>query len=760
MNDEHVKFFGKYREVSPSSIVPEGFPREFLKRQKSGLSGNFREQGYPFDTEMWEGIGKIRFREHEYGGREMPPPALNTWWPYEQCSYLLDGLVRLGILLEDRECMETFEKNLKAFFSRIAPDGRLGLANYSLSSEWPFAVFFRAVKAYVESRSTDEWIKDALNKHYHAVSEEVFAGTPRGSANIEGMLAVAEWTDDPSLVRKALSVYGKFDLFCSGLDVCEELPFSRLLNDRRLSMHGVTLSEEIKLPVLLFLYIGNEKYLEAAENAMSVILENHEQIPGLPSSNEFGMGRDPLQGYETCLISDFTWALGFFFMATGKTEYADRIEKIIFNALPGSISKDFTLLQYLSSPNQVVSTPFSNHSLFLYGRAPLRQYRPDHFTQCCPGNVHRAMPNYVMRMWMTDQSGAPSAVLYGACIFKFMMNGKQITLEESTDYPFEDEIRFTVHVSEPVEFPVSFRIPGWCRNPSVTVDGKMPDAPPIRGGSMFRIRRTWKDGSVIILRLSPEIVIRSDRNWKWVERGPLVFSLPVAADVKKEKSGRFSALSLEPAGKWNFALDDDPRLELKRGNPPKKCYPLENPPVEISAEARRISSCDSLAQGRYTPEIPLFYSVGKTAERIRLIPYGCTMLRISAFPDAKERKQLPVLSARASGIYPYNHKLPLESQCFGPERLGDYEFWDSAVDVQVNQDGYYNLIAHYLKMENVMAYVAVRIYSDMECDGVIALGVSDGAVYWFNGKRLLALEPSLSAEMCAPFHVTRLPKWH
>ena len=222
---------GKYRELPPGAIHPEGFLRDFLNRQKSGLTGNFTEQGYPYDTEMWKGISKIRFREHEYGGRERPVPAVAPWWPYEQCSYLLDGLVRLGIILKDESLLNIFREQMEAFFEHRAENGRLGLKNYNNESEWPFAVFFRAIYAYIEAFGDPGDLKERLRDHYYAVPEkELFPA--RHMTNIEGLLKIAEWLEDPELVQKALAVYQGADQLLSAQNSTEGLPWTRLKNDK------------------------------------------------------------------------------------------------------------------------------------------------------------------------------------------------------------------------------------------------------------------------------------------------------------------------------------------------------------------------------------------------------------------------------------------------------------------------------------------------------------------------------------------------
>ena len=750
MKKNSISYYGKYRELSPGSIIPGGFFHEFLKRQKDGLTGNFKEQGYPFDTEMWKGISKIRFREHEYGGRERPLPiGTAPWWPYEQCSYMLDGLVRLGIVLKDETRLNIFREQMEAFFEHRSENGRLGLKNYNNESEWPFAVFFRAIHAYIEAFGDPADLKEKLREHYNAVPEKELYPA-RHMTNIEGLLKVAEWLDDPELIEKALSVYNGADQLLSAQNATDGLPYSRLKTDKCFSLHGVTLSEELKLPVLLFLYTGNQEFLEVAENALNIILSNHEQIPGLPSCIEFAMGKDPLQGYETCVTTDFTWMLGYFLMAAGKAEYGDRIEKIIFNALPGAITKDFSLLQYLSSPNQLAATPFSNHTHFLRSMATFRQFRHNHFPECCPGNVHRAMPNYVLRMWMQEEDGSPVASLYGACTASFTCQGKKVGIEEITEYPFGEEIRFVIHPENEMTFPITLRIPGWCRNAELTADGKKIAVQP---GTMVRIEQMWHEGREILLKLPMETVVKTDRNWKWCERGPLVYSLPVKANMERERDSRFSPVSLLPAEEWNFALDDSFEIEECRKETSQDAFPFEQPNLTLKVKTRKITGYDTLELARYTPQVPLFYSVKEKIEEKELVPYGATLLRVTAFPDTTERKVIPVSSVKVVGPFPYNHKIGMAEQKFQPETMGDFELWDSTFNyVQEASGCYYDLISFFLKKEYIMAYMMFRFYSPEDQDAVLAVRFSDGAQAWLNEEPLFIVEPCRSGEFTAPYH--------
>ena len=138
----------------------------------------------------------------------------------------------------------------------------------------------------------------------------------------------------------------------------------------------MTFNETAKLAAVLYLYTGKSEYLSAVEHAYKKVDRWYMLLDGVHSSTEGMRGIDPLQSHETCDIADYTWALGYLLMATGKSEYADDIERACLNAAPGAVTKDFKALQYFSCPNQVVADRTSNHNEFSHGSAWM-SYRPN-----------------------------------------------------------------------------------------------------------------------------------------------------------------------------------------------------------------------------------------------------------------------------------------------------------------------------------------------------------------------------------------------
>ena len=725
-------------EVFPlTSVRPKGFLREFLERQRTGLSGHFREQKYPFDSCLWEGVIEAGFWELDYRGETRPIPGPNRWWPYEQTGYLLDGLLRLGLLLDDAEMVELFRRNLRYLLDHAAPSGRLAGAAYRYDSEWPMGVFFKGVSAYLDAFEDAETL-EAFHRHFAAVPAEEL-GNGRNITNIEGLLDIFRRTGDAALKEKAFAAYDIFNARPEGEYADFNLTLPQLEHQENLVHHGVTFCEEIKLPVMLTLAGGDARYLEAARRGWAQRMKYHGQIPGPPCSVEHGFGRDPEAGYETCVISDALYSLGFFVMAGGGATYADALEKIAYNALPGAVTKDFGALQYFSAPNQVLATPFSNSTSFLYGQSPLRQYRPDHFAACCPGNVHRAMPNFISRMWMRDADGAPAAVCFGPSELSGSYRGTSYGIVEETGYPFGGEIRFAFKVSSGGEIPFMWRRPGWSGGMTATLNGKAL-ALPESAGDFFRLDG-MRDGDTLTLKMPLEPKSFHERQWVWFERGPLVYTLPVEhTAVKEEPEKRFSPLVMEPVSPWNFAVSPEaaPRVAA---NPEAKSYPFDAPPEVLEVSARRVPGAFAeLERRRYTPRLPIYTDPEDAPVTLKLVPMGATETRLTAFPDGVKRRILPVLSAYTV----------MDTELPDAANLPPMEFRDRAHEIRVDRDGYFDLAKFYRRSRNCGAWLQVRFYAETAGPATLAVMLSDGGEGFIDGKPVLKIPPVMEAEFMHP----------
>lgn len=623
--------------IDLGAVRPSGWLNDFLNAQAEGLTGHLDKIGYPYNIEFWKGKTK---------DGQTPP-----WEVFEQTAYWLDGMYCCGVLTGRKDLVERADGCFDYALSHIAEDGFIGpdvLRAESGWHRWPHVVFFRGLIAKYEY-TKDERIPKAISDFYLKGNYDY--STKREFLNTEIMLWAYGRTGDPRLLTLAENTYAEYNAKCLD-DNCEDI----MLSDKKPYAHGVTYDETCKIGAVLYLYTGKRKYLNVAEHAF-VKLERMFLLPdGGHCSNEFMIGNDTLQSHETCTITDYTWALSYLLMATKNAKYADKIEKCIFNAGIGAVNEDFTAIQYFSCPNQVIAAENSNHNEFFRGTGWMR-FNARHHTACCSGNCNRFMPNFCRHLWFRNGKNlyaamyAPSRITYE----------DGLTIEQLSDYPFEDEVVFRFCTEKPVRMAFHMRIPGWIKGAEVEMNGK-PCSFAEQGGFAC-VERDFADGDLLVLKLYPQIEIRenADRG-VYIERGPLVYSLGIRIkkSVTHSDCPDCSLPDYEyfPDSDWNFAVNKRELTEENlvfcrdgvKGNPWSAETPVS---IEIPAhkvpgwtmeqESEVVQGYDLYArktrevQGDFlfTPHLPDgdVLSRAEKAEKIKLVPQGAAKLRITVFPQ-------------------------------------------------------------------------------------------------------------------------------
>ena len=641
---------GRFSKLPLGDIKAEGWIKQQLEIEAQGVSGHFDE----LEPNMIAKPYVTREREEQ----------IHVSWSAEISATYWTGLVQLAFVLDDEKLKKKAEAWVNGVLAAQEPDGYMGayqqtdnrMEDYNACGVG-FAV--RALIAYYEATGRKDvldachrgllWFVKEWKGHYTDYA---------GPILIESMAVVFLHTGDKSLLEWAES-------YMKWLDKNSRWPnsVSAYLREtiNHCTIHAVAYGMALPMPAILYSCNGNQEYLQASINATEKVMSLCGQRTGAPSSNNEWLS-PPGATCETeyCNFATFAQSFAWLAMIDGDAKYGDWIEKIVFNGAQGAKKKDGRAIAYMSSPNQVLATQNSS----IYGpRADMEVYAPIYPVSCCPAQAVRVIPEYVRMFAMSDCDENLYFCCYGPCSMTTRAGGVNVKIEEKTEYPFNDEIEFNLSLERDAKFSLNFKIPTWCKSPSFFVNGQeIKDN--FQPGTYFQINRSWKNGDSVRMEFPAEIQIHTvddrdsaNRQPYTIERGPLLFALPINPKWNEVKGSPLTPLPdgwswyeacpdyhlhdnihvFHEGCPWNYALDMkdlSPTSEirfLREDNPTGN--PWEKSPVSIEIPAHKIiHGFAHNTQKTYEPYGG--WELSDKIESIRLVPYGCTNLRISYFPHS------------------------------------------------------------------------------------------------------------------------------
>lgn len=159
--------------------------------------------------------------------------------------------------------------------------------------------------------------------------------------------------------------------------------------------------------------------------------------------------------------------------------------------------------------------------------------------RCCQHNHSMGWPYFAKHLWLaTPDNGLCAAVFSASEVSAHVGNGVNVRVTEETHYLFEEQIRFTLRADKSVSFPLYLRIPGWCKNAGVFVNGKKLSVAP-EAGKFLRVERKCKNADTVTLDLPMEISVQrwtANHDSVSVNYGPLTFSLKIGERVERVDS--------------------------------------------------------------------------------------------------------------------------------------------------------------------------------------------------------------------------------
>ena len=225
---------------------------------------------------------------------------------------------------------------------------------------------------------------------------------------------------------------------------------------------------------------------------------------------------------ETCAaIALMYWAWRMQ-LATGESQYADILERVLYNGFLAGVALDGGRYFYVNPLHVRADTTLGPDG------------RQEWFScACCPPNVMRTLAGLGHYFATRDTDGlqihqyAPGAIRVGGATSSPAADAVY-GADIETGYPFEGGVRVAIPAECAGEWTLSLRVPAWARGrTSVLLDGSEVE---VGEAEYVRLTRTWTGGEVVELAfpIRPRLTLADPRvddarGCVAIERGPLVY---------------------------------------------------------------------------------------------------------------------------------------------------------------------------------------------------------------------------------------------
>ncbi|MDE6194121.1 MAG: glycoside hydrolase family 127 protein [Muribaculaceae bacterium] len=619
-------------------VQPKGWLRKYLELQKDGLNGKLGTVSAWLDKNNNQWLSDVG----DHGWEEVP--------------YWLRGYCSLAYILDDEEMKRESQVWFDAVLANLKDDGFLGPHNYENGNPelWAQMVMLWALQTYYE-HSGDQRVLDAMTDYFkwemNVPDSQFLKGLwqeKRGGDNLWSVLWLYNRTGDDSI----LPLIDKLHRNTSDWTMKDELP----------NWHGVNVAQGFREPATYYMYTGDSDMLNATYNAFDTMRRRYGQMPGgmyAADENAREGYFDPRNGAETCAMVEQMASDEILMGITGDPFWADHCENVALNSFTASMTPDMKALRYITSANMAISDEklhgpsIDNNLRGMLSMSPFS-------SRCCQHNHGMGWPYYAEHLVMATADGGLATMLYAANETSALVaDGKNVTLTETTNYPFDDTVTLTLNTEDAVAFPMYLRIPEWAEGASVKVNGVAQPAADA-AGKYVCLNREWNDGDVVELTMPMSVsanVWQQNKGSVSVNYGPLTLSLKIdeisephdsrdkdfVQDDSHWQEGVDASLwpcyALRPGSDWNYALKVDKdnlpvEFSVVKKDWPADDFPftLESVPLEFHAKGVQIPSWGYDETGM-TDLLPTKYAErSNTDTPLTLVPMGAARLRIAAFP--------------------------------------------------------------------------------------------------------------------------------
>lgn len=253
------------------------------------------------------------------------------------------------------------------------------------------------------------------------------------------------------------------------------------------------------------------------------------QSHGEAFSMDYDLPNDTVYA-ETCASIGLIFFAQRMLMLRPNSRYADTMERSLYNTVIGGMSRDGKSFFYVNPLEVHPQACGANH--IYHHVKPVRQGWFG--CACCPPNVARLLASLGQYVYTVCENTV-YANLYISGEAKLELNGNRIVINQTSNYPWDGYIRFAIEADHATEFTLALRIPDWCDQAAISVNGVTKSLDGLVADGYAMLQGSWKKGDQIelilpmtIARMKGHPLVRQTAGKTALQRGPLVYCLEEA----------------------------------------------------------------------------------------------------------------------------------------------------------------------------------------------------------------------------------------
>ncbi|NOU98834.1 glycoside hydrolase family 127 protein [Paenibacillus planticolens] len=282
---------------------------------------------------------------------------------------------------------------------------------------------------------------------------------------------------------------------------------------------------------------GDTELLEACRRLWRNMVSKRMYITGAIGSMEHGeafsldydLPNDTAYA-ETCASIGLIFFAQRMLQIEANSEYADVMEQALYNTVISGMSRDGKRFFYVNPLEVWPEAIGKNHTV-----NHVKAERQGWFgCACCPPNIARLLASLGQYIY-NIQGRTVYANLYIGNQASVDIEGQQVKIVQQSQFPWEGLAQFQIETEKEVAFTLALRIPKWCREAKLHVQGETISLAEVCTNGYAYINRTWQPGDRVELVLPMQVGrmighpnVRANIGKVALQRGPLVYCLEEA----------------------------------------------------------------------------------------------------------------------------------------------------------------------------------------------------------------------------------------